>query len=392
MPVKWKRVWVADESYESAGVFDVDGDGIPDILGPSAQGAILVGFLGTGGQMVESRSLPTVLLPGPVSVARLDSGDTVDLATPCASSNEVHVFLNQGSRNFAEALKVPTVARPRDMALGDLDHDGICDMAVMSQTELAVHFGLGEGSFAPAVTVESDPSLKYLDLLLVDADSNGIMDIVLSESRNSSIFIYRGLAGRQFQRLDPLKLKFAPSLICMEDLDEDGRPDLVASTSRNSLFVLRNRGGLEFEPPTEYMVGFSGKGLCISDLQGDGALDVVSLGISSATVLVGKTAAPEVEAFRRGDADGNGSTNITDPITVLARLFLGGAPLYCEDAADSNDDGQLNMTDPILLLLYLFGGGEPPASPGPVDCGPDPTPDTFSECTRQCDVARRGLR
>jgi hypothetical protein len=32
MPLKWKRVWIADETFESAGVFDVNGDGIPDIV------------------------------------------------------------------------------------------------------------------------------------------------------------------------------------------------------------------------------------------------------------------------------------------------------------------------------------------------------------------------
>jgi hypothetical protein len=32
VPVKWRRAWIADESYESAGVFDVDGDGVPDIV------------------------------------------------------------------------------------------------------------------------------------------------------------------------------------------------------------------------------------------------------------------------------------------------------------------------------------------------------------------------
>jgi hypothetical protein len=32
MPIKWKRVWVSDETYESAGVFDVNGDGTLDIV------------------------------------------------------------------------------------------------------------------------------------------------------------------------------------------------------------------------------------------------------------------------------------------------------------------------------------------------------------------------
>lgn len=32
MPLKWKRAWIADETYESAGVFDVNGNGVPDIV------------------------------------------------------------------------------------------------------------------------------------------------------------------------------------------------------------------------------------------------------------------------------------------------------------------------------------------------------------------------
>jgi hypothetical protein len=32
MPLKWRKTWIADETFESAGVFDVNGDGIPDIV------------------------------------------------------------------------------------------------------------------------------------------------------------------------------------------------------------------------------------------------------------------------------------------------------------------------------------------------------------------------
>lgn len=32
MPVRWSKVLIADERYESAGVFDVNGDGVPDIV------------------------------------------------------------------------------------------------------------------------------------------------------------------------------------------------------------------------------------------------------------------------------------------------------------------------------------------------------------------------
>ena len=32
MPLKWKKVWIADDTYESAGVFDVNNDGVLDIV------------------------------------------------------------------------------------------------------------------------------------------------------------------------------------------------------------------------------------------------------------------------------------------------------------------------------------------------------------------------
>ena len=32
MPIKWKKVWISDETFESAEVIDVDGNGIPDIV------------------------------------------------------------------------------------------------------------------------------------------------------------------------------------------------------------------------------------------------------------------------------------------------------------------------------------------------------------------------
>lgn len=32
MPIKWRKVRIADETFESAGVFDVNGDGHPDIV------------------------------------------------------------------------------------------------------------------------------------------------------------------------------------------------------------------------------------------------------------------------------------------------------------------------------------------------------------------------
>ncbi len=84
-----------------------------------------------------------------------------------------------------------------------------------------------------------------------------------------------------------------------------------------------------------------------------------------------------VPRFRRGDANGDARTNISDAVTILDHLFVGGAAFLCESAADVDDNDRVNLTDSVYLLDLLFGGGAEPPSPF-ATCGIDPTPGTLS--------------
>ena len=58
--------------------------------------------------------------------------------------------------------------------------------------------------------------------------------------------------------------------------------------------------------------------------------------------------------FRRGDANGDGRLNVTDPVTILRHIFIQKLAIPCEDALDANDTGAINLSDAILILDYLF--------------------------------------
>ena len=84
----------------------------------------------------------------------------------------------------------------------------------------------------------------------------------------------------------------------------------------------------------------------------------------------------------RGDANSDGSINLTDGVIPLLFLFSGGAPPACGDAADTNDTGSVEITDAIIIFSWLFTGGAPPAEPSPrspgytaAECGVDATED-----------------
>lgn len=98
--------------------------------------------------------------------------------------------------------------------------------------------------------------------------------------------------------------------------------------------------------------------------------------------LGGPNAGPAVP-FRRGDANGDGSVDIADPITVLLHLFAGGDAPGCLDAADADDSGLLDLSDAVRLLQFLFLGGIAPAEPFE-GCELDATADELACETFRC--------
>ena len=60
------------------------------------------------------------------------------------------------------------------------------------------------------------------------------------------------------------------------------------------------------------------------------------------------------KSFKRGDSNGDGKIDISDPISLLGCKFLGAECPHCEDAADSNQDGRIDLSDAVFELNCLF--------------------------------------
>ncbi len=83
--------------------------------------------------------------------------------------------------------------------------------------------------------------------------------------------------------------------------------------------------------------------------------------------------------FVRGDADVNGTLQLTDAVRILNVLFLGTGVILCDDAADSDDNGTIQLTDAVRILNVLFLGTG--VIPAPGVCGTDPTDTDALGCT-----------
>ena len=98
-------------------------------------------------------------------------------------------------------------------------------------------------------------------------------------------------------------------------------------------------------------------------------VDAITGELLHAEAAASDTNIPNFVRFVRGDANADGVIDLSDPIAILSRLFLGSIREFaCADALDANADGDIDISDGILLLQHLFHGAPPPPAPFP-GCG-----------------------
>lgn len=90
------------------------------------------------------------------------------------------------------------------------------------------------------------------------------------------------------------------------------------------------------------------------------------------------TVSPPLGVFVRGDANADGSVDLSDAVVTLLYLF-DGRDVTCLDALDADDSGTVALTDAVRVLEYLFRGGAAPAAPFPT-AGTDPTIGDSLDC------------
>lgn len=174
------------------------------------------------------------------------------------------------------------------------------------------------------------------------------------------------------------------------DLERDGRldlalagPDLFSDDSW-SVSILNNSGNDSFEVMSLLRVAitYSNRGKIVllrdafsplhEDCNQDGLPDSCNRD-EDANGIPDECEITKGPSYKRGDANANGVVDITDAIVILRFLFVGDVLIPCLAATDADDHDDMNIGDAVFLLTFLFLGGPEPPSPGPRECGPDPT-------------------
>ena len=395
-------------------VEDLNGDGRLDFATASSAGnKVLVFFGQADGSYLAGPALATGSRTAPVSIIASDlNGDGhLDLATANNGTNDISLFLGNGSGSFSSARTVFTGASPRSLASADLNRDGIADLvtadvvgvsliygagnatfdtdrrypagenlggvvvgdfngdgaqdlAVASQDsdEVAVLLGRGDGTFAPEhrFATGSQP----VDVVAADFNGDGKLDLATANLSDDSVGVLLGQGDGTFASPSSWPTGQWPGSLRAVDLNGDGHPDLaVANADSNDVSILLGNGDGTFAPQTRYPVGGYPLDLAVGDFNGDGRPDLATANEDSDDVSILSSNAdgsygPEV----RLDL----GTGQAPPPISLAAPDLTPLPLSLV-AADLDGDGKqdlavsyLHESSPVYqdLLGVLLGNGD----------------------------------
>lgn len=247
-------------------------------------------------------SSPTSLAPGYYSyalgVGLLNNDAFPDVAFGALDQNSFFVSYGDGNGKVGSPLPQPADLSDkgyRYVSVGDVTCDGKDDLVGVSQdAKIRILQGNGDGTFAN----------KYVDLMgqvassfgrapiLADVDGDGCGDLTVVEYGKAKTWILRSTGGGFFDAAKSFVTPANTDTISIEDIDGDGRPDLLIGTYETQDTVVGIRANrtegqtLAFAAVQSLTAGKQCDAVLSRDMNKDGRLDLVVGNYSSNNVGV----------------------------------------------------------------------------------------------------------
>ncbi len=241
-----------------------------------------------------------------VVAAQLDSDGHPDLAVTFnhGATRQVVVLWNHGDGTFGEASRLDIWSNwASSLIAADFDRDGDQDLAVGSNDgRIAMIKNNGTRSLTtPDRAYEPDGPRSWardyqydvgsgnvVSMAVADVSGDGYPDLISANhaTHTLSVFANRGGGAWGFTRTPvTLTLEADASSVDAADLDNDGLPDLAATTGETVLVIL-NKGELSFERGRFFTTGRDGVAIRAANLDRRAPADLVVANRTDDTVAV----------------------------------------------------------------------------------------------------------
>ncbi len=238
---------------------DIDGDGDPDLVVASENGAMLTSYTNDGAGVFGHR-VDFADDDGDCKYA-LGAGDMnedgiLDLVVGTCGDDRVLVLAGNGDGTFTEIENIDSGGYSWKLALGDVDGDGHLDVAQANgyDNNGAILRGNGDGTLESAEIYPLGGG--GVGSSLGDLDGDGDLDWVISSFSGGAWYVYENDGTGAFDRIVTIPAPAAASCASLYDFDNDGTLDMALADELADVIVLmKNDGG--FVDPV-FADGFEG--------------------------------------------------------------------------------------------------------------------------------------
>jgi len=274
------------------------------------------GSFGWGG------SIATGVNPHFMTQGYLNSDTNLDLVTCNISSDNITVYLGDGTGSFQAVTNISTGDGPISAVIADFNGDSKMDLAVANYYADTVTILLGDGNGGFQVRTNYSGFSNPINLAAADFNQDNKLDLAVPNYGSTTVRVLLGNGDGTFLATTNYTVGSKPETVAVGDLNGDGQPDLVVANYGSSfLSVLLGNTNGTFQTAVNYTNAGGGRYATLGDVNGDGRLDIVAISDSTLSVF-----------FGNGDGTFQARTDYS----------VGGGNPYQVVLADLNSDGALD--------------------------------------------------
>jgi hypothetical protein len=262
----------------------------------------------------------------------------IDFAVGNSQNNIVTVFIGDGTGGFLSIQNYGAAQGVRGLTVADVQGDGFSDIITANRdaSSISVLLNNGDGTFAAPVNFDGNVNGETA-CVTADVNSDGIMDLFVAGIQSNDVALLLGDGNGGFIFSDKVSVGNGPWMITSGDINLDGIPDVATANANGSTLsiVFANSDGT-LSTAINYPTGSFPLAIDLGDIDGDGDLEVVTSNFSTAD-------------YTMYENDGTGNY-------INRRNLDANSAGSCAVLHDRDNDGDMDMTgiDELDDLLILF--------------------------------------